>query len=129
MMGKRLRERKVKPDLLLSSPANRAYQTAQIIAGEIGFPERNILIKNSIYGGGVSAMLNIILHLTPEVESAMIFGHNPEITALANDLIAESIDHIPTCGICCIDFDVDDWKDISRKSGKVVFFDHPKKHE
>ena len=37
MMGERLANRQVKPDLLVSSPARRALSTAEIIAKELNY--------------------------------------------------------------------------------------------
>ena len=49
MMGKRLGKRGVKPDLLVSSPALRALTTAQLIAVEIGYPRKDIVVDERMY--------------------------------------------------------------------------------
>ena len=48
-MGKRLAKRDVKPDLLLSSPALRALTTAQLIAEEIGYKLKDIVVDDRLY--------------------------------------------------------------------------------
>ena len=57
-MGKVLKELKVSPDLIISSPANRAAMTARIIAGKINYPLENILYSETIYEFGESALIH-----------------------------------------------------------------------
>ena len=128
-MGKRLKEtHKAKSDLIISSPAKRALRTAKIIAREIDYPERKIEIKDSLYGSGVQAILNIIKYLDESFNEVMLFGHNPDLTSLANFLSNNEVENIPTCGIFCVDFDIKSWKDVKKGEGIFKFFDYPKKH-
>ena len=57
----------------------------------------------------------------------MIFGHNPEFTNLANIFVKNTIDNISTAGIVSLVFDIDNWKDISKKKLVSELFDFPKK--
>lgn len=128
-MGKRLKKaHRANPDIILSSPAKRALRTAKILAREIDYPKGKIEIKDSLYGSGVQAMLNIIHYLDDSLDEVMLFGHNPDITSLANYLSDQQVDNIPTCGIFRVDFDVQSWKDVKKGAGIFKFFDYPKKH-
>ncbi len=128
-MGKRLKEQhKANPDLILSSPAKRALRTAKIIAKEIDYPKGKIEIKDSLYGSGVEAMLNVIQYLDDSLDEVMLFGHNPDLTSLANYLSNHEVDNIPTCGIFCVDFDIQSWQDVGKGKGIFKFFDYPKKY-
>lgn len=127
-MGKRLIEQhKANPDLILSSPAKRALRTARIIAKEIDYPKEKIEIKDSLYGSGVGAMLNVIQYLDDSLDEVMLFGHNPDLTSLAIYLSNHEVDNIPTCGIFCVDFDIQSWNDVQKGKGIFKFFDYPKK--
>jgi phosphohistidine phosphatase len=57
-----------------------------------------------------------------------VFGHNPDLTYLATYLSSSVFDNVPTSGIVCIDFDVNNWKDIQKNPGKLRFFEFPKKY-
>ena len=128
IMGERLKnEHKAKPDLIISSPAKRAIRTARIIAKEIGYSKEKIEIKDSLYASGVTAMLNVIHYLDDSLDEVMLFGHNPDLTSLANYLSNQQVDNIPTCGVFCVDFDVKSWQDIEKGKGIFKFFDYPKK--
>lgn len=127
-MGERLTKYNAKPDIIISSPAKRALTTAKIIAKKIGYLKEKIEIKDSLYGAAIPTILNIIHYLDDSIHEAILFGHNPEFTALANYLTKYNVENIPTCGIFCVDFEVESWKDIAEGNGIFIFFDFPKKH-
>lgn len=127
VMGERLKDRGVTPDLIVSSPAKRAYKTAKKIAKKLDYPKKRIVKDESIYEGSEGDLLQVIRRADSNVESLMIFGHNPGFTFLANALVGEPlIDNIPTCGVFRVDFDVDDWREVEPGTGKFQFFDYPK---
>ena len=52
-VGKRLAKAGVKPDLILSSSAKRALTTARIIAKELGYKRKSIVVdRRAVCGGG-----------------------------------------------------------------------------
>jgi len=126
MMGARLAQRKLKPDLIVSSPAKRAIRTARVIADAIGYPRKQISEQNSIYEASHDALLEMIQEFDDTFQHMMLFGHNPAFTYLAKSLIHEHIENVPTCGIVCIDFDVGSWSAVDHGKGQLVFFDYPK---
>jgi phosphohistidine phosphatase len=127
-MGQRLKKYGMSPDLILSSPAKRALRTARIIAKELGYPKENIETRDAIYLQGISAILQEIHTLDDNHDTVMLFGHNPDFTILAKHLTDYQVDNIPTCGIFCVDVNVDSWSDVTEDRGDFVFFDYPKKH-
>lgn len=128
-MGQRLKKHGICPDLIISSPAKRALKTAKIIAEEIGYPKKRISVHKSLYLQGTKAILKVIQHIDDAHESAMLFGHNPDFTELAEQLSDYQVDNIPTCGIFCIDFNVDSWQGVDEAKAVFAFFDYPKKHQ
>ncbi len=127
LMGKRLKERGVMPDAIISSPANRAITTAQIIAREIGFPIENIISDESIYESGFEGLLQLIHFIGNSYNQVFLFGHNPGFSWLANHLATDfSVGNLPTCGIVCLEFEVDSWRKVSKNSGRCEFYDYPK---
>ena len=126
-MGRRLAEKDVLPDLLISSPAKRAAATARRIAEAIHYDKNKIIKEQEFYHGGVQNFVNIISQQEKDINTLMVFGHNPGLTDLANYLANAGIYNIPTCGIVEIDFDSDDWSDVAKGKGKLVSFDYPKK--
>ena len=129
IMGGILREMGVKPEVIVTSPAARAAATARIVARELGYPLEKIRYRERLDEGVSRDYIDTIASLDPEHDSAMIFGHNPTITTVANMWAGSSIVNIPTCGVVGIEFDTDSWIPASEERGRLLFFEYPKKHE
>lgn len=126
-MGRRLASRGVKPDIIVSSPALRAYSTAVKIAAEIGYLKDDILLKSKLYFEGTEGLLDVIRSLLPRVNGAILIGHNPTMTAAVNNLAQTTIGNMPTCGIAEIKLPVNSWKDVDAGMGTMQLFDYPKR--
>ena len=126
-MGTILKKLKVAPDLIVSSPANRAAMTARIIADKISYPLEKICFSESIYEFSANALIDVIKHLDNAVNKAMLVGHNPALTELANYIGDEAISNIPTAGVFCAELDISSWAKIGNRYGKLTFFEFPKK--
>ncbi len=128
-MGKLIRKKGILPDVLMSSPALRAYTTAHLFAEQLKYPLDKIIFNHTIYDATVSDMLKVIQNkLKNKWDSAMIFGHNVCYTTFANLYADPYIDNVPTCGVVAIEFDVESWSKVNRKNGKLLFFEYPKKY-
>lgn len=126
-MAKRLKEKGIHPDVLLSSPAERAITTARLIADKAGFGVHEIRTDKRLYHAGDEELLNVVHGLNDATDVAMIIGHNPGLTEFVNRLNYEPLtDNIPTCGIVCVRLGISSWKDAGWRKGEVAFFDFPK---
>ncbi|MBS0343399.1 MAG: histidine phosphatase family protein [Proteobacteria bacterium] len=125
-MGKRLKKRGVKPDLIASSPALRALTTAQLLADEIGYQREDIVVDERLYASSPDTLLAIICAIGDHVDSVMLFGHNPEFTDLAHRLSSEVID-MPTCAVAEFLFDAKVWADVGKVGPAKVRLDAPKR--
>jgi phosphohistidine phosphatase len=128
-MAEVFKDKNIMPDLIISSPATRAYTTCQYFANAIGYPETNIDIRDTIYSGGARAIVTMITQFDDKFDCIAIFGHNPDLTALANHYCGLCIDNVPTCGVVCIDFDIPSWTKVEKFGGKLRFFDTPKNNK
>jgi phosphohistidine phosphatase len=130
-MGKRLKEKDINPDLMLSSPAKRAFSTARRIAKVLKYEKDAIKLDRRLYHADEEIILDVIQNVKDKHQVIMVFGHNPGLTDFVNSLQDEEldIDNIPTCGIVTFHLNVDSWKDVNWGKGKIVFFDYPKSRE
>lgn len=126
-MGRLLQERKLVPDLIVSSPAKRALKTATKIAKTLGYDKVRIEIRAEIYMQGLEALLDIVSNLPADVRRAYLVGHNPELTDLANRLTDGHIDNVPTCGVVSIEFSKGSWHQCAKEKGRLAFFVRPPK--
>ena len=127
-MGELLKSMDVKPETMISSPANRAKTTAHLIAEQLDYPPGNIAIQFSIYLAGLYDLYRVINAVDGRYNRIMLFGHNPGFTSFANSMTDHFIDNIPTCGVVCIKFKEIEWSEITEGSGLFEFFEYPKKH-
>jgi phosphohistidine phosphatase len=126
MMAEFLKMKNIKPDLIISSAANRAITTASIIAEYLDYEPDLILQESSLYLCGANNILNNIKLIEDNIQTLMIVAHNPDITYLTNHLAGIRIDSIPTCGVACIDFNTDKWNEIDQDNAELIFFQYPK---
>lgn len=124
-MGKRLAERKLKPDLLLSSPALRALTTAQLIADELGYARKDIALDDRLYATSAEELLVVVRALDKKLDCVMLFGHNPEFTDFAHRL-SDEITDMPTCAVAKFLFDTKAWGDVGDITPSRVSLDSPK---
>ena len=115
------------PQKIISSPAVRALHSATIFARTFNFPYNEIIINEGIYHAGMNVMLSIIQQVDDNINSLMVFGHNPTFTDLANHFINNKIANVPTTGIVGLKFETNSWKEIGKSKPKDWFFDFPKK--
>jgi phosphohistidine phosphatase len=126
-MGKRLKEREVHPDLMISSPAARAISTCEIIAEKIGYPLPNIHSDKRLYHPSEETILQVVHEMNNANDEVILFSHNPGLTAFVNRINRNVvIENIPTCGIVALEFEVASWSHITWKTATVKFFDFPK---
>ena len=126
-MGKRLKEKDIHPDLLISSPAERAFSTCVIIAKKIGYKGENIHTDRKLYHASEDQLLFVVHQLNDGNDEVMLFSHNPGLTYFVNRICNEPVtDNVPTCGVVAITFPVASWKKITWGKGEMVFFDYPK---
>jgi phosphohistidine phosphatase len=125
-MAKRLKEKKVLPDRLLSSPANRALTTCKTFAKILGYDENKIVTNESLYHAWEDSILKVVKSTPAFVNTLFVFGHNPGFTDFANGLMNERINNIPTTGVVGCKLSIQKWEEIEWGQGKMFLFDFPK---
>ncbi len=125
-MAKRLKEKKIMLDLLLSSPATRAMQTAHLFAKVLDVRSSILQTETTLYHASPEALLSVILQIKNSADTVMLIGHNPGLTDFANDLLQEHISNIPTCGVVACALNIQRWEDTRFGIGEKLFYDYPK---
>lgn len=127
LVGKHLSSLNILPDLVISSPAKRAYNTAIIICKELNYPEKNIILNRNIYEAAALELFRLIKETSNAYNSVMLVGHNPSFIELVNYICqAPNVDKFPKCGVANIQFTLQDWNDIKPSSGNLIFLISPK---
>ncbi|NQV16683.1 histidine phosphatase family protein [bacterium] len=110
-------------DLMLSSPACRAYETALLFAKALNYPDSNIDTHDPLYHfGGIKQALDIISNVDQSIDTLMLFGHNPTFNALSWHLCKKFRDAMPTSAVVGISFSTKSWSTIAREQGSLLCY-------
>ncbi len=125
VMADRLTEAGIRPSLIVSSPAARAWGTAKLVARAISYPVEFLQREDRLYLASVDKLLDVIAEQDPAFNSIVVVGHNPGLTDLANHLLPGVTDSIPTCGIVSLNIETDTWDLWQRSPVELGLCDSP----
>jgi phosphohistidine phosphatase len=123
LMAKRLKEKKIIPDLLITSPAKRANSTSKKFAKVFDIDKKKIRKDPKLYHASESVILKIAKELDEKFNVVFIVGHNPGLTEFVNIASNLEIDNIPTAGVTVLE--ISSWKKFGKEKSKAVYFDYP----
>lgn len=126
-MAQRLKTAGIRPALILSSPAKRAWSTAKIIATKIACPIECLQRDHDLYHAGISRLLDVLATQDEGLKNILLVAHNPGLTDLANALIPGLTTKLPTCGFVSVRVDVDSWDLRGRRSAELIEYNYPRK--
>ena len=125
------------PDSVLVSTAVRSEQTWDIVGDAMSGAGRRPKVKlmAELYAADPSDLLRIIhAAATEDPKRLLLVGHNPGLHELGFALTGSGkaearsalADNLPTSGLAVLDFDIDDWRDVSFRGGRLELFVSPK---
>lgn len=125
-MGRALNDLHFKPDLIISSSALRARSTADAVAKEVGH-HQPIRVESKLYEAGHGMITGILQGLSTDVNSVMVFGHNPILEQLVVYLLQmRGAIVIPTSGMVCLEVNVHNWASLQPGECALKWFMIPK---
>ena len=118
----------IAPDLIISSPATRAYRTAGIVAQFFEYPEKKIVTAPTLYPGSPEHIMETLYALPDTMQQVIIVSHNPALTELVNSFLEtnKKIFNFPTSAVAGVRFDTDQWEKIELADYHVNFIISPK---
>lgn len=125
-MARRIDVAGIRPSLILSSTAVRAWTTAKIIARHLGYPQEFLQREKDLYLASLYGLLDVVAAQDDAFNSLMIVGHNPGLTDFADFLSPGLTDNLPTAGVVAVGIDRDDWSLYERPATELVAYDYPK---
>ena len=125
-MGRRIHASGIRPSLIISSPAVRAFATAKVVAAQIGYPYEFLQREKDLYLASLRTLLDVVAAQDEKFNNIMLFGHNPGLTDLANYLVPDLTDNLPTAGVVSVEFENHDWALHTRPEIELVLHDWPK---
>jgi phosphohistidine phosphatase len=110
-VGKYMKANDLVPDLILSSTARRAHDTAQAVAEENGF-EGQIDLYQDLYLSDTACYLDILQSLPDTANRVLVVGHNPEMDELLT-LLTDVTQHMTTAALAQIDLPITSWQELN----------------
>lgn len=126
-MGSRMKAADIRPSLIISSPAVRAWQTAKLVAAELNYPTEFLQREPDLYHASTSRLFEVIARQDEGFNSIVVVGHNPGLTELANALVPGLTSNLPTSGYMSVLIDTETWDIRGRKSVDLLKHDYPKR--
>ena len=123
-MGKLMHEKGLEPALVLSSPAERAKQTALLVKEAGGFSHK-IQFDHRIYEATPYSLAQVTSEIDDANSSAMLVGHNPGMEGFIRYLTG-NLEPMPTAALAVIDLNIDKWNEINDGCGELQNIYRPK---
>lgn len=112
----------IKPDLIVSSPAIRARQTALRLCKDLNIDSATIFWEPDIYEADLNALLRVLSQCEPKDQTVILIGHNPTLEDLVRylagpELTDEGTGLLPAGGVAKFEMP-QDWKRLYPGSGR-----------
>lgn len=125
IIGSFLKKEGYQPEIIVSSSANRAKSTSNIIADALQIDHDLILVEQELYEASPRTLLSIINDFEDSYKSIALVGHNPSISYLAEYLSKAEIGDMTTGGIAVIEFNFTTWSQIDEGNGELIRYTYP----
>lgn len=126
-MGAYLAEHDLLPDLIVSSPAERARDTTLRLAEAAGY-RGEIRFEEVLYLTGDQAYLDLAWGLDETLGSVMFVGHNPATESVI-EALSGTYARMPTAAMACVQFEVAAWGEVQAGTGRLAWVERPKELE
>ncbi len=108
-MGRLIADEGIVPDIIATSTARRARDTAVLMAEAAGYTA-DMLGRETLYEAAPHAYIGVLRSLPDDVVTAMVVGHNPGVEQLVAGLTGEGVP-MTTANVARIALDIDAWSD------------------
>lgn len=81
-MGVWLWQKNIRPDYMISSPAERAYVTAQKLCKAMEGDAASIVTDRRLYKADIKSLLSVLADIPKKKQRVMLIGHNPGLAEL-----------------------------------------------
>ena len=123
-MGNLIYTNHLTPDLIISSPAKRAKQTAILVKETAEIAEK-IEFQEQIYEASPTTLLYLVSQISNKYKSILLVGHNPGLEGFIRILTSE-IETMPTAAVAKINLEITNWDEIKANCGKLELIMRPR---
>lgn len=124
LMGRLLSAIAQVPELVVSSTAKRAHDTA-ILASRAGTWRCQLATDHGLYGGSPASVLEAVKRHGGSAQRVMIVGHEPTWSTLITELVGARVE-MKTASVAGVGLMIDEWDSIVEARGWLAFLLHPR---
>ncbi|MFT4061266.1 MAG: histidine phosphatase family protein [Edaphocola sp.] len=129
-MGRRLKEQKLIPDLIVASAAQRTTTTAQLIAEAVGYDTGKIALLRKLYHSTPDTLEETVMAQRDDANTLYIVAHNPGVSYFATSCIPNlPMYDLPTCAVVAIKVATKSWANFAAAPKHLLYFDYPKNEQ
>jgi phosphohistidine phosphatase len=120
------------PDLVVSSPAERARETALKVCKSMDLKKKKIVWDDDVYDAGLGQLLGVLARCPPDASVVLLVGHNPGLEELLTYLAGEEAEVpadgklLPTAALARLEMP-DDWSSLPAGCAQLVSITRPRK--
>ena len=113
------------PDLVVSSPAERARQTTEAVCKGLDYKRKAVVWDQAVYEATLADLLGLLSRLPAHAKTVLLVGHNPGIEELLIYLAGDEIDEfgggklLPTAALARLEMP-DDWSNLAPGCAQLV---------
>ncbi len=135
-VGRLLVARRLSPDIVVCSTAQRARETFERLEPQLDMaPE--LRYEESLYMAEPAVLLQIVQSLPDDAETALVIAHNPGLERFAGRLAGSAAGNslhrmarkFPTAGLAVLRFDCARWSEVAPAGGLLEDFVAPRQTE
>jgi phosphohistidine phosphatase len=123
-VGSFLKREKIIPDLVLSSSAIRARETADIVM-EAAKLRTDLRFDERIYEASAQRLLELVKQIEKSKKCVLLVGHNPGLEELLK-ILTGAVELMPTAALSKVVLSVSNWADIADKGSTLEWIIKPK---
>jgi len=131
LVGAWLYREGVVPDYIVSSPAERARETALKVCKALDLKKRQIVWDESIYDAASDQLLAVLSRVPDTASTALLVGHNPGLEDLVRFLTGGDLSEpedgklLPTAALARLEMP-DDWRALEHGCAVLIGIVRPK---
>ncbi len=125
-MAARIVRRRLVPDLILVSPAERTWATAEIVASACELEPRQVQCARELYLGTAQSIWRLLMRRESSLHHILICGHNPALSQIASRLGPKpQRRELPTAGLVSAVWKNAAWETLRPESAQRCESDDP----
>ena len=119
------------PDLVISSPAQRAKETAVKVCKSMDYKTKKIRWEKQVYAGNLTNLLRVLGRCPAEARIVLLVGHNPGLEDLVVHLAGDEVDEpkdgklLPTATLARLETH-DDWSNLDPGCAQLISITRPR---